>query len=86
LIWRTNTDGTSGQVSSACSHGTRMAGVLAAPMNGYGVVGVAWKSSLASVRQAGRIWDVNSYDAQQAIRDAAVRGSTVIVMAWQSIN
>lgn len=85
-IWRTNTDGTSGQTSSACSHGTRMAGVLAAPMNGYGVAGVAWKSNLASVRQAGWMGDVNEIDAQQAIRDAAVRGSTVILMAWQSFD
>lgn len=83
-IWRTNTDGTSGQVSWACSHGTRMAGVLAAPMNGYGVVGVAWKSNLASVRQDGWVGSVDATDAQQAIRDAAVRGSTVILMAWQS--
>lgn len=86
LIWRTNTDGTSGQNTSACSHGTRMAGVLTAPMNGYGVVGVAWRSNLASVRQAGWIGDVNSNDAQQAIRDAAVRGSTVILLAWQSFD
>lgn len=86
LIWRANTDGTSGQGSSACSHGTRMAGVLAAPMNGYGVVGVAWKANLASVRQSGWVGDVNYNDAQQAIRDAANHGSTVILMAWQSFD
>lgn len=86
VIWRTNTDGTSGQSSSACSHGTRMAGVLAAPMNGYGVAGVAWKSSLGSVRQAGWMVDVNAYDARAAIRAAADHGSTVILMAWQSFD
>lgn len=85
-IWRTSTDGSSSQLNPPCSHGTRMAGVLAAPLNGYGVVGVAWKSNLASIRQANTVMDVNSNDAQQAIRDAAIHGATVIVTAWQSIN
>lgn len=41
-----------------CSHGTRTAGVVAAPMNGKRTVGVAWKSNLVSIRQANEVWGV----------------------------
>lgn len=84
VIRRFQTEGSSSQVNPPCSHGTRMAGVLAAPSNGNSVIGVAWRSDLVSTMQASRLLDVDSYDAQQAIRDAAVAGSTVILMAWQS--
>ncbi len=59
---------------------------MAAPMDGLSVVGVAWGANLYSVQQANRVFDVNSTDAQQAIRDAGNFGSRVIVMAWQVMD
>lgn len=69
-----------------CSHGTRAAGIMAAPMDGANVVGVAWGANVYSVHQAHRVWDVNSTDATQAIRDAGNWGARVIVMAWQVMD
>lgn len=72
--------------SAGCSHGTRVAGVIAAPMNGVDYAGVAWRANLFSVRQSnspaitnvGQGW----VDAFQAIRDAGNAGSRVISMPW----
>ncbi|MGI9181933.1 MAG: S8 family peptidase [Longimicrobiaceae bacterium] len=73
-------------VYDQCGHGTRMAGVLAAPNDGQSVVGVAWKSNLISVRQASGVAAVSSSDARASVRGAAQNGSQIIVMAWQSLN
>lgn len=73
------TDGTPGTL---CSHGTRMAGVVAAPMNGRSVVGVAYGANLHSVYANNRVWDSDGVDQQQAVRDAAAAGDRVILMAW----
>lgn len=78
----TTTDGSPGE----CSHGTRAAGVMAAPMEGANVVGVAWGANLYSVHQSNRVWDVNSTDATQAIRDVGNWGAHVIVMPWQVMD
>jgi len=85
-IWRTNTDGTSNQQDPPCTHGTRLAGVIAAPMNSSSIVGVAWGAHLASVKSLNSVGAVNSTDAQQGIRDAGNRGAKVINMSWQSFN
>ena len=69
-----------------CGHGTRMAGALAAPMDGNGVTGVAWGADLVSVRHADGVAAVSSSDAKYAVRGAAQNGSDVIEMAWQSLN
>jgi subtilisin family serine protease len=69
-----------------CGHGTRMAGVIAAPKNGQHVVGVAWGANLVSARQANGVADVDAYNARDAIRLVANRGAKIVVMAWQSIN
>jgi Subtilase family len=39
-----------GTGADRCGHGTRMIGVAAAPNDGYGVTGMAWKSDIISVR------------------------------------
>lgn len=85
-IWRTSTTATDGQTSPQCSHGTRLAGVIAAPMNGSSVVGVAWKANLAAVHHSDQLWNVDATDAQQGIRDVGDHGAKVIEMAWQSVN
>jgi subtilisin family serine protease len=40
------------QTAPACSHGTRMAGIIAAGKNGHSVVGVAWASHFYTYRTA----------------------------------
>jgi subtilisin family serine protease len=69
-----------------CGHGTRMAGIIAAPWDGRSVGGIAYKANLISVRQASGVAAVSSADAAEAVRVAASNGSRVIVMAWESLN
>jgi hypothetical protein len=74
-----------------CGHGTEAAGVVVAPKDGSGPVGIAWKSNLVSVRIANGVTNVNSDDAQHGIRAAVVAmesgtGGKVITMSWQSMN
>lgn len=70
----------------SCSHGSRVAGLLAAPRNGRQIVGVAYASSLYSAQQHDDVWFATEWDiedAQQAIHDVAYYGGArVIVMAW----
>lgn len=69
-----------------CSHGTRIAGVAVAPLNGRSVVGAAYKSNLYSVFQDDGVWP-NTSRAAQAIHLAATTGlAKVIVMAWAEVN
>ncbi|HEY7769462.1 S8/S53 family peptidase [Longimicrobium sp.] len=69
-----------------CGHGTRMAGIIAAPWDGRSVGGIAYKANLISVRQASGVAAVSSADAAESVRIAASNGSRVIVMAWESLN
>jgi len=71
-----------GTAPGSCSHGTRMAGVLAAPRNRYGVQGVAWKANLYSVHFSNWVYEMSGVDAFSAIRDAGNFGSRIITMAW----
>jgi serine protease len=76
---------------ATCSHGTRIAGVAAAPMNGQNMAGVAWKAHLVTVRQTDDdIAFVDSYNAATAIWDASRYNASItdhrriVLMAWQS--
>jgi subtilisin family serine protease len=77
---------------TSCSHGTRMAGVMAAPMNGANMAGVAWGANLVSAHQADAVTDVNGAYAANAIEIAAadVRSGEspsnhrIVTMAWHS--
>jgi hypothetical protein len=69
-----------------CGHGTRMAGVIAAPDDGRGMIGVAWGANLINVRHADGVANVSSSDARASVRAAADNGSQIISMAWQSLN
>ena len=75
-----------GSAYDDCGHGTRMAGIIAAPRDGRSVGGVAWKSNLISVRQASGVAAVSASDAAGSVRAAAQNGSQVVVMAWESLN
>lgn len=64
-----------------CSHGTRIAGLAAAPMNGRLISGVAYKANVVSVKHSdGSMPDETS--AGESIDLAALNGAKVIVMAW----
>jgi subtilisin family serine protease len=74
-----------GQLTPPCTHGTRLASVVASPKNGEGIMGVAWKASLVSVRMT----DVpllqdgtSATHAFEGIRLAGNANSRVITMAW----
>lgn len=69
-----------------CGHGTRMAGIIAAPWDGQNVAGIAYRSSLVSVRHASGVAAVNSSDAAASVRLANQNGAQIIVMAWESLN
>ena len=69
-----------------CGHGTRMAGIISAPWDGQNVGGIAYRSSLVSVRHASGVATVNSSDAAASVRLANQQGAQVIVMAWESLN
>lgn len=64
-----------------CSHGTRMAGIIGAPRNADGPIGVAWGSNLLSVRHNDDVVAWSTSSAVEAIRTAGY-GSNVIAMAW----
>jgi subtilisin family serine protease len=69
-----------------CGHGTRMAGIIAAPWDGRNVAGIAYRASLVSVRHASGVAAVNAGDAAASVRMANQNGAQVIVMAWESLN
>jgi subtilisin family serine protease len=69
-----------------CGHGTRMAGIIAAPRDGQSVGGIAYRANLVSVRHASGVAAVNSSDAKASVRLANQNGAQVIVMAWESLN
>jgi subtilisin family serine protease len=75
-----------GSSDDACGHGTRMAGVIAAPDDGRGVMGVAWGANLVNVRHANGVANVSSGDARASVRAAGNAGARVVSMAWQSLN
>ncbi len=73
-------------VYDECGHGTRMAGIIAAPWDGRSVAGIAYRSSMVSVRHASGVAAVNSSDAAASVRLTNQQGAQVIVMAWESLN
>lgn len=70
----------------SCAHGTHTGGTIAAPMNGIGMVGVAWKANMVSVHAANNVYPIDEYDAADAIRIAAQEGASVIAMPWGSLD
>lgn len=73
-------NGTQGE----CSHGTRMAGVIAAPKNGAGgAVGVAWRANLISVTHADNVAGLNGWHTANGIDEAIVNGAQIVSLAFQ---
>jgi subtilisin family serine protease len=73
-------------VYDSCGHGTRMAGIIAAPRDGQSVGGIAFRSSFVSVRHGDGVAAVSSGDAKYGVRTAAQNGARIVVMAWESLN
>ncbi len=64
-----------------CGHGTRMASVVAAPRNGYGMLGVAWGANLYAVRVDDDVVLTEVEATRLGIRRAAEQ-SQVMTMAF----
>lgn len=86
-LWRDYSDANSGPGpgwTDTCGHGTHQASVIAAPMNGRNIVGVAWEANLVAIRHDSDVfggWDV--WTTNQAIDLAAGRyDSRIISMAF----
>lgn len=72
-----------------CGHGTRMAGVIAAPANGANTVGVAWGANLVAIRHANGVVDVDAWNVANGIRkavsyDLANYPRRVVAMAFEA--
>jgi serine protease len=70
-----------------CGHGTRMAGIIAAPRDGKNIVGIAWKANLLSVTSDDDVvLDAASVsDIRYGIREAAT-GASIINMAFGTMT
>lgn len=70
---------------TGCSHGTRIAATIVAPLDGRNIVGVAYRGSLITVRTND---DVNIQFAEErlrkAINAAALRGADIVEIAMGS--
>jgi hypothetical protein len=73
--------------TDGCGHGTHQAGVIAAPLNGVNMVGVAWGANLVAIRHDGdtmNTWHV--VDTYDAIHRAVDHGARIISMAFGAQN
>ena len=68
-----------------CGHGTRVAGVIAAPQDGQNMMGIAWKSDLV-VEKTGTDVLPAGHDVYFAIWFAYNAGAKVIEMAFKTDN
>jgi len=73
----------SDQFFPSCSHGTRLAGVIAAPMNGRNVVGIAWAADLFTYKNGDGIV-VSGGAGAEGIWRSGWAGARVINMSWGS--
>lgn len=76
-------DVSSGADDDAISHGTVIAGLIAAMGNNHeGVSGVLWDAQIMSVRMLDKVGSGNSVDARQAIEYAVENGADVINLSF----
>ena len=75
--------------ASQCGHGTRVAGLIAAPRNGRSMMGVAYHASLISSRHGDGVWldgNVDGWDAFWSVRTLLLAGASTVSMAWGMTN
>jgi hypothetical protein len=84
-IWHesVNASGTGPSWTDDCGHGTRMAGLIAAPMDGQNMVGIAYMSDLISIRLGASVMPSQEavYAAIHQAMDPA-RPAHIILMAF----
>jgi hypothetical protein len=64
-----------------CPHGTYMAAVAAAPRDGRGTQGIAWKADVLSVTVESGVLSIRGIDVSQGVIDATNLGAKVVAMA-----
>jgi len=70
-----------------CNHGTRIAGILAAPMDGVSIVGGAYRANLHAVKAGDSVWGLFPDFARNhlnGIRKVRGSGARIVVMAFGS--
>jgi subtilase family protein len=68
-----------------CTHGTRVAAVIAAPMNGRSMVGIAWAADLFSYRHGNDLLVSGWFRCVEAVRNPVFGGgrtANVVAMPW----
>jgi Subtilase family len=75
----------------SCAHGARMAGLIAAPRNGQGAIGVAWRAGLLSSSALPGVWTGESISASEwqvaaGIRNVVLGGARVVAMAFGQLT
>lgn len=68
--------------NDVCGHGTRVVGVIGAPHDGLGMVGIAWASDVVSIRSHSSVIVWDSQRIHDAVVLAAARGARVVQMAF----
>jgi subtilisin family serine protease len=87
LIWKTHTDSDFQgypRWQDTCNHGTRIAGVIGAPLDGIGMVGIAYKSDLITIHADDDVYMENAGDVLAAFDVAAAHGAHIVQMAFKS--
>ncbi len=72
----------SGNPTVTCGHGSKSAGLIAAPRNGRSMVGVAYGAGLISAYQNASVVVTDGTAPSLAIRAVAQRGARVISLPW----
>lgn len=67
-----------------CNHGTRIAGVIGAPLDGIGMVGIAYKSDLITIHADDDVYMDNGGDVVWALDIAAFYRAHIVQMAFKS--
>lgn len=69
---------------SNCNHGTRVAGLVAAPRDGTNVVGIAWRANIVTVNATDSvvIGSGNAQEISRGIGMAVNNGARIITMAF----
>jgi serine protease len=73
---------------ATCNHGTRVAGLAAAPRNGASTVGVAWGANLITMKthdNGEEIWGNNAFWIARGIQIARHDGARIINMAFGTL-
>lgn len=86
-IWKTHADSDiqgDPKWRDTCNHGTRIAGVIGAPMDGIGMVGIAYKSDLLTIHTDDDVYMDHGGDVVWALDIAGFYGAHIVQMAFKT--